>query len=151
MPNTEGIEEELARCDIAGPASPKMIAAAERELGVKFPKSYRWFLVNYGAALCDGFRIAGLFEGDFEDEPPLWSNVVTLTSQLRHASRGRFPLSYVAISDDGGDYKFFLDTSQLEREEECPVIVVGPGAVEIPVAETFIDFLIHAFSDDISF
>ena len=147
----EDIEAQLGRCCVAGPASPRKIADAEKELGVEFPDGYRWFLGKYGAALCEGFRIAGLFEEGPDDEPPLWSNVVTYTSQLRHASHGRFPSHYLAISDDGGDYKFYLDTSCLGLTRECPVIVEGPGVDGKVVAGTFIEFLARTFDDDISF
>ena len=128
-----------------------MIAAAERELGVEFPSSYRWFLSTYGAAVCDGFEVAGLFEGGHEDEPPLWSHVVTSTLQLRRAARGNLPSAYVAISDDGGDYKFYLDTSRRDSRNECPVVVLGPGAEDVTIAEEFSEFLRRAFEDRITF
>ena len=151
MPRYDDLEAALADCDVAGPAAPEMIAAAERELGVRFPSSYRWFLSSYGAAVGDGFQVAGLFEGDYETEPPLWSHVVTCTLQLRRAAGGNLPAAYVAISDDGGDYKFYLDTSRRNSEDECPVIVLGPGAEDVVVAEEFSDFLRRACEDSITF
>ncbi len=134
------LENALQKCDLAGPATEAMIRAAEGELQVAFPDSYRHFLATYGAALCDGFRIAGLFGDNFEDEPPLFTNVVTYTNQLRRASRGLIPHSYIAISDDGGGHIYYLNTSHIV-DGECPVIVLGPAVHEAMAASDFLDFL----------
>lgn len=128
-----------------------MIAEAEERLNVSFPVSYRQFLARYGAALCAGFEIAGVFKVGNEDEPPLWSDVVTSTNQLRRGSRGSLPLGYIAISDDGGDYNFFLDTSRRRADGECPVAVMGPGADGVVVATDFLDFVARAFAGRITF
>jgi hypothetical protein len=120
-----------------------MVADAELKLDVTFPVSYRRFLKVYGAVLCTGFELAGVFEGGNDDEPPLWSRVVTSTYQLRRGSRGSLPFGYVAVSDDGGDYVFFLDTSRLGPDGECPVVVLGPGCDGDIVAGSFIDFVIR--------
>lgn len=149
MLRIEDVEIELKLCDVAGPASTEAISAAESALKVQFPGSYRWFLANFGAALCDGFRIAGLFEGDFEEEPPLWTHVVSRTSLLRDAARGNIPCSYVAISDDGGDYTYYLDTSKMSDEAECPVVVLGPGVDDVIVASDFLDFLKRSFDNSL--
>jgi hypothetical protein len=58
---------------------------------------------------------------------------------------------YVPISDDGGDYTFYLDTAHLGPERECPVIVLGPGADAVIVADDFLDFVCRAFAGRISF
>lgn len=141
----------FADCDVAGPASDMAIAAAENALGVRFPVSYRGFLSTYGAVLCGGLEIAGLFEGEYQDEPPLWSDVVTTTNGLRRASRGGIPASYIAISDDGGEYKFYIDVSQESSTGECPVVVLGPGAEGVVVADDFLDFVIRSLNEEISF
>ena len=133
----------LAGCETAGPATDIMVADAEQKLDVTFPVSYRLFLKKYGAALCRGFDLAGVFEGGDDDAPPLWSKVVESTKQLRRGSRGSLPLGYVAISDDGGDYVFFLDTSCLTPHGECPVVVLGPGRDGDMVASDFFDFVIR--------
>jgi len=145
------IEELLTECALAGPVEEEMIASAERDLSVQFPQSYKAFLARFGAALCSGFEIAGLFRPAPCDEPPLWSNVVTKTNQLRRRAGDLLPKEYVAISGDGGDYTYYLDTGRLDASSECPVIVLGPGADASVVAETFIDFVIRAFSNRITF
>jgi antitoxin YobK len=133
----------------AGPATEDLIVGAERRLGLIFPRSYRWFLLNYGAVIARGFWVAGVFHA--EDEPPAWSNVVTYTNQLRRASSGELPETYVAISDDGGDFKFYLDTARSSHAEECPVVMLGPGADEVPVAEDFFEFIVRASRGELPF
>jgi len=147
------LEEVAALLDgseAAGPATDEMIASAERELGAEFPPSYRQFLSKYGAALCRGFELAGVFKVENQDEPPLWSSVVTATKQLRRAS-GSIPTGYLAISDDGGDYKFFLATDRKNPGAECPVVVLGPGKDGVVVASDFLDFVVRTFQNQLVF
>jgi antitoxin YobK len=137
------IENLLTSCTLAGPADEEMIVSAQANLGVQFPQSYKAFLARFGAALCSGFEIAGLFRHTKSDEPPLWSNVVTDTQLRRKAG---IPKEFVAISDNGGDFTYYLDTSRFNAASECPVIVLGPGADGPVVADTFVDFVVRAFS-----
>lgn len=141
----------LAGALCAGPVHEERIRSAEAALGVHFPKSYKAFLAQYGAAGCSGFDIAGIFQNDNPDEPPQWSDVVTTTILLRQASRGLIPHAYIPISDDGTDYTFYLDTSRLSSENECPVVVLGPGADDVIVAEDFVDFVLRASTGTLNF
>ena len=49
---------------ITGPVSDEVIEKAEKELGLRFPDSYRSFLRNYGEGGVIGVSIIGL-EEDF--------------------------------------------------------------------------------------
>jgi cell wall assembly regulator SMI1 len=151
MVKFEDITKIMKKANIAGPASEEMIKAAEDELGVRFPPSYRYFLKSYGAALCTGFEIGGLFTSSGDDEPPLWTDVVTAALRKRRISRGSIPNEYIPISDEGGDYTFYLDTTQRRSDGECPVVVLGPGADDVVVAESFFDFVTRTFERGISF
>ena len=73
--------------------------------------------------------------------------VVEVTLRLREVSRGAMPPEYIFISDDGGDFKFYIDTSQVDAEGESPVVALGPGAEGIQVADNFNDFLTRWFED----
>jgi hypothetical protein len=147
----EDIADFLGGCATAGPASEEVISSAEERLGVRFPPSYRRFLAQYGAALCSGFEIAGLFiPKDDKDAPPLWSDVVVSTLQRRRVAR-LLPRGHVAISDDGGDYTFYLDTARNGLGEECPVVALGPGVDGVVVAEDFPDFVERCFEGRIRF
>jgi hypothetical protein len=61
------------------------------------------------------------------------------------------PNEYVPISDNGGDYTYCLDTSRSNSQGECPVIVLGPGADAVVVADNFFDFVLRSFSGGLSF
>jgi hypothetical protein len=152
MADIEQIRKLLETSMLAGGVDADAIQDAEKSLGVQFPPSYRTFLSQFGAVLCTGFEIAGLFDANGDDDcPPLWSDVVTSTSQRRRVSGGLIPKEYVVISDDGGDYTFYLDTSRPDAQGECPVIVLGPGADAVVAADDFFDFLRRSFDGNVSF
>lgn len=151
MKKSEVIAKLIETATLAGPVTEGMIRSAEDELQVWLPPSYREFLSSCGAALCAEFEIAGLFTASSEAEPPLWTHVVTATCEDRTSSHGALASGYVHISDDGGDYTFYLDTSHPGSGGECPVVVLGPGADYVVVAEDFLDFVVRAVENRISF
>jgi hypothetical protein len=123
-----------------GPVPEERVAAAERELGLRFPESYRTFLRRYGAGFLFGYEIAGVpLERCTDEEPPFWCHVADDTLGYRQAAG--LPEHYVVISGDGGDYWFLLDTSQTDANGECPVVAWGSGADGPVVAANFLDFL----------
>lgn len=87
-------------------------------------------------------EIIGLGPGRSTDpEPPRWSHVVDVTTQRRRASRGHIPSAFIPISNDGGDYHFYIDTDKVDSCGECPVIVLGPGRDGNIVATNFVNFV----------
>ncbi len=142
----------LESSETAGGVTDEAIQQAECTLDVRFPPSYRTFLAKYGNIHSTSYEIAGLsHEVVKDDEPPYWWDVVACNIQMRRAANGLTPNEYVLISDDGGDYKFYLDTSRPDPRGECPVIVLGPGMDAVVVAKDFFDFLIRSFDRTISF
>ena len=131
-------------CIIAGGAPESTISQAEATLGVRFPPSYRSFLAQYGAVGCGGFEVAGLFEDRDKFRPPYWENVVTWNLRKRRGPHGLSP-HYVAISHDGSEAAFLLDTSTPELES--PVVVLGPGWDFIVVAPDFNAFVSASLHD----
>ena len=136
---------------VAGPVAEADIEQAERELDVRFPPGYRYFLMHFGAALGDGFEIAGLFERTDDSVPPQWSNVVLYTQQLRRAAKGMLPSGYVAISDDGGDYVYYIDTGHCRSDGEARVVALGPGVDGVTIAVSFADFALKVGRNEIVF
>ena len=145
------LEALLSGGDTAGPVTAAGIETAEKELGVEFPESYRLFLEKFGAAVCGPADIAGIFEHPAPDQCPYWQDVVALTKQVRHVSRGHIPNSYIPICDDGGDYMFYLDTAQLTEDGECPVVVLGPGRDGIVAADSFAEFAVRWIKKDLEY
>lgn len=128
----------------AGAAGDEAIAQAEQTLGVRLPPSYRFFLRTYGAALCEGFELAGLFDDMPGTGPPTWSNVVSSTLRLRRTSKGAIPHAYVAVSGDGGDYIYYIDTARTRHDGESPIVALGPGIDGAAIAESFLEYVIGA-------
>ncbi len=152
MADIEQIRKLLESGTSAGGVTEEAIQEAEKKLDVRFPPSYRAFLSEYGNVNGTPYEIAGLsHETVNDDEPPYWWDVVSSNLQIRRAAKGCIPNEYILISGDGGDYKFYLDTSRPNAQGECPVIVLGPGADAIVIADGFFDFLNHSFAGTISF
>ena len=131
----------LEQAESFGPVSSERIDAAERALGVIFPNSYRTYLRAFGASLGTGYEFAGLPDEPKPGETPMWSDVVLRNTQIQRSCRGHIAATLVAISDDGCDDTFYLDTSALDSEGECPVIALGPGRDCELVARSFVDFV----------
>jgi hypothetical protein len=122
------------------------ISEAEATLGVRFPPSYRTFLAQYGAGFWKGglLAIAGLFHQPDISASPYWENVVTWNLRQRRGAHG-LPPRYVAISHDGMEATFLLDTGAPELES--PVVVLGPGWDFIVVAPDFNAFVTARLND----
>jgi antitoxin YobK len=131
-----------------GPVAEADIAAAEKELGVRFPTSYRVFLTHFGAAwLPSSVEVAGLGPGRCTDPtPPLWEHVVDVTTMVRRDSRDFIPHEYVRFSSDGEDCAFYLDTGNVDANGESPVVVLGPGRDSVIIAHSFVEFVEGAVS-----
>jgi hypothetical protein len=148
MPNFEDMAGLLDQCTVAGSASEQVIASGEERLSVRFPRSYRTFLARHGAALCQGFEIAGLFHHADKGRPPLWSDVVASNLRIRH--RSHLPEGYVAISSDGVDVTYYLDTANMRGDGECAVVALGPGVDSVQVAADFAEFLVRCFEGSLA-
>jgi hypothetical protein len=155
-PNEASVQSRIRQAvgdfPCAGAVADAVIDAAEEELGLRFPVSYRIFLSCFGSAWLAPYEIAGLGGGRHTGpEPPRWQHVVDATVLLRRALGGGIPVEYVAISDDGGDYKFYLDTGNLNALGEAPVIVLGPGRDAVVIAASFVEFIERAATGQLSF
>lgn len=115
----------------SGPAPEDQIVAAERELGVMFPRSYRAFLRHYGAGNVDCIEIYGI------PRDRLWGDVVMMNQLTSNC----FPKHFVKFTGDIGDYSYYLDTSQMDEAGECPVVVFGAEENGRVIAKNFSEFL----------
>lgn len=117
--------------DFSGPVSEDEILAAEAALGIRFPASYRAFLLWFGAGDVHYYDIFGL------PRDHLWGDVV----RMNHTERRVLPQHYLRFTDDVGDYSYYLDTSRMNASRECPVVLFGGGEEGTVVADSFLDFL----------
>jgi hypothetical protein len=135
------LRSALSAATCHGPVSDEEVAAAERQLGVRFPPGLRAFLSEHGAAVGRGMDLAGVpVRGGM---PPQWSDLVSTTLRARKPTAS-LPSNLVFISDDGMDCRYYLDTARVDAEGECPVVALGPGRDCDVVAETFVQFVERA-------
>lgn len=146
------IDSLIKSADTLGPISEEKIKEAEIVIGIGFPPSYRRFLSKYGAALFKGFEIYGLTPPVEGDETPYWCNVIDSHKQMVKSSSGNIPLGYIPISDDGGDYNFYLDgTNQNPETGEYRVVVLGPGIDGNIIANNFTEFVLKRSKNEIRY
>jgi|TARA_R110000744_G_scaffold105898_2_gene202061 hypothetical protein len=94
------------------------ISEVERELGINFPSSYRYFLKTLGQGDFEGIEFLGLFEEKTALEK--WGNAYRVTLELR--KNGFLPDDLFAVKNFEGDAYACLHLTNF-RNEECPVIL----------------------------
>jgi antitoxin YobK len=126
--------------DFEGAKREALVAQAEKALGVALPPSYRRFLLEMGCGDINGFEILGLISDDFyHSKIP---NGIWLTLNQRQ-ELGLAP-SIVLIGEAGDGAFHALDTKQLGRSGEAPVVLVSvDGKHSAKVAESFGDYLLE--------
>lgn len=126
-----------------GPASQRLILAAEEVLQLTFPPLYRRFLAEFRYLWCGGIEIYGITSENFIKATV--PNAVWLTKEER--SKGHLPAHLILIQFlDDGEYAA-LDTRFSYDPDQCPVIVCAPGVYDLPnkpekLADDFGQFLL---------
>src|SRR5579872_6140335 len=111
------------QADFVGPRDEGLVAAAEATLNLTFPPTYRRFLLELGAGGFDSEEIFGVIHSDFRHAGALDAVWYTLTER----SQSGLPLNLIVIYFLGDGDLFTLDTSSVDAEGECPVVVWLPG------------------------
>lgn len=117
-----------------GPAAEEEIEAAERELGKGLPRSFRTFLRGYGGGTLCLFKIFGICRDSLACD-------VVLMNEL---GLPPVPDHCIRFARDHCNFDHYFDTSRMGPDQECPVVVFGPGVVECTVAGSFLEFLQRA-------
>ncbi len=109
------------------------LSAAECELGVTLPPSYRTFLRYYGSDLTHPLEFLGL-------PRDLLARDIVLANQTD--PRRRLP-TLVKIAEDSAGCSYWLDTLHADSTGECPVLAQIPreGDRMVRVADSFVRFL----------
>lgn len=109
----------------SGPCSEAAVKNAEIALAIKFPKTYRHFLLVKGSGGVGSDLIFGMGSRDKEFSGPIpevtayhvvWSN-------LDERNRKWHPDFLISIYDLGEGTTYCLDLSQMNKDGECPVVV----------------------------
>lgn len=120
-----------------------IIDSAEQHLGMRFPPSYRWWLLEYGAGYLGGYELQGLFPEPIvkrDPEVPLIGDIVDLSN--RNANLRWYPSHLLEILSYEGDEVYFFDTRRRSNDGEWPVVCIYAGASEPEdVAPNFAEFL----------
>ena len=148
-------EDEL---DFSGKQSLSTIESAEKVLGYKFPHSYRVFLEKYGCGGIDGMELYGLIEDEefsVENIPFVAVPNMVWTTLKRNRDFGH-PLYLLIIYNIGEGSTYCLDTSQMNDEGECPVVVWPIGGYEQTpileiIAEDFGAFFLDMVKQEIAY
>ncbi len=122
--------------------SEELIYQAEKILGMKFPPTYRLFLINYGCGGISSFEIFGVIDGNFERPGEL--NSVWLNLEERKTAN--LPLNFIIVSKTGYGPSYVLDSSHKDKNGEYPVLLWMGGLPETPtekVNEDFGEFLLE--------
>ncbi|CAO5682714.1 MAG: hypothetical protein HEEMFOPI_01762 [Holosporales bacterium] len=102
------------------------IEQGENFLSIHFPNSYKIFLKKYGYLTMFGREIYGIIDNNFLNSgipDVIW---------LNHNFRKKFDLPHhiISISDIGDGSYYALDLSQMNEEQECPVVIWPVGGYE---------------------
>lgn len=127
------LEKQEVSFECSGPKSIELIKKAEEILGCKLPESYCYFLEKLGNFHIGSFCIFGLLNNEI-------NNVATsgfVWGVLNDRERFKQPKHLITLEDDLGDgAAYALDLSQMNDENECPVVIWPIGGYETtPVLE----------------
>lgn len=118
----ELIKSNFSKAEISGckPVDKYLIEAAEKLLGVVLPSSYRKFIEDFGfggvgSLLVSGIRCSSAEE--LESTGFVWG-------VLNDRQNFQYPPYIITVDDDRGDGSAYaLDLSQMNMENECPVVI----------------------------
>ncbi|MEW8441868.1 MAG: SMI1/KNR4 family protein [Candidatus Thiodiazotropha taylori] len=137
---SKSLKELLQGDDTYGPVAHEEVDAAESKLGIRFPLSYRTFLIHFGASVGHP-SIAGLPNTRSTDkETPYFENILDLVAQVKRIDGDNIPNSYIPFSDDGAELKFYFDVGSIDSQGECSIVALGPG-VSTVVAHSLDTFI----------
>lgn len=130
--------------DFDGEKPEELVLKAEAALGVKFPPTYRRFLLEFGCGDIGGEEIYGIIDENFESSSV--PNGIWLT--LDERKTGNLPPNYIIVYAGGDGSYCAIDTAQVREGNESPVVrlAVDKTLVE-EVASNFGSFLNGIVSD----
>ena len=144
MQNYETAKDLIYRAgggDFEGAKPEALVSKAEAALGLKFPPSYRRFLLELGRGDIAGLEVFGLINDNFEKSTV--PNGIWLTLGERRSAN--LNSAYVIVGDGGDGSYYALDTGRADDHGESPVVILSvDGAQSQDVAESFGQYLLDA-------
>ena len=109
--------EDAGGGDFEGSKPESLVAKAESALGLKFPPSYKQFLIEMGCGDINGFEVYGIIDDNFENSSI--PNGIWMTLKQRNAIG--LDHKYVIVGEGGDGTLNVIDTGET-IEAENPVI-----------------------------
>lgn len=146
------MEEHKESCFFVGRRSEELVSLAERTLGLQFSKTYREFVLKYGAGRFGAEEIYGVTSDDFVNA--CVPNAVWYTLDERKSIN--LPPNLLIIYDTGYDFVYCLDFNKLNNEGEPAVVEFAPGfdlSIQTyeKIADDFGDFLLYIITRELEF
>jgi hypothetical protein len=117
------IRANASQSDFEGGKDVALIEAAESAIGLRFPPTYRRFLLEYGCGSIAGREFCGIIDGNVEHSSI--PNGVWLTLMMRR--QARLPNHLVLVAEMGDVGYYAIDTSRQTEEGESPVVLWWPS------------------------
>jgi hypothetical protein len=110
--------------DFTGPIPQQVVEEAEELLGVRFPPSYRQFLLKLGCGDVAGAEFYGIVDDNLRNGPI--PNGIWLTLDERETAK--LPPKMVLVSFTGMSGYYALDLARVGENREAPVVMWQAGA-----------------------
>lgn len=124
--------------DFEGPKNECLVKKAQHALGIKFPPTYKQFLMELGCGDIEGFEFYGVINSDFENAGV--PDAIWLTLSERKEG---LPEDLVIVGSSGYGTYFAIDTSRRSDTGECPVIEYMKDCERRFIANDFGEFLLN--------
>ncbi|WP_437019677.1 SMI1/KNR4 family protein [Streptomyces sp. enrichment culture] len=102
------------------------MAAAERDLGVTFPPSYRRVIEEFGTWDIAGEEFLGVYQTPAMGQALLGSVAETLDARSQYG----MPSDLIVVMFDGMGGLIVLDSSQVDQVGEYPILTWNPGVAD---------------------
>lgn len=124
--------------DFTGVSNSANILKVEEMLGLKLPKSYKWFIENYGHGGINGVEVYGISKAD-------------IPSCVRHTNNYRqygLPVELVVI-ENCDEWLYCIDTGKMV-DDECPIVRWDKNSKSTFLSfNNFYEYLYNRFNDNI--
>ena len=118
-----------------------VVEDAERVLGVRFPQSYRWWLLRYGAGYLSGYELQGLAPVKPSERDPAELFVGDVVNTAVSNRRLGLASHLIELLSYEGDEEYFLDLSRMVADEAPVVRRVAGSEAQEDFAPSFAAFL----------
>lgn len=127
--------------DFSGEKPESLVVLAENTLGLKFPPSYRQFLLDFGCGGIDDFdfEVYGIVNDNFVKSTI--PNGIWLTLQERKDIN--LDPTYIIIGDVGDGSYYTLDTRIKDADGENPVVIISVEYAKETIASSFGTYLLN--------